>query len=344
MRVTVLQKTARSFEVVWSYHHLLIDGWCAGILVNEFFGAYGLYKQGGTPATQPAAPFGAYIHWMEELDRPLTIAYWRSYLQGYDQPAVLPPGERPAGATGFEPAVVVLEIDARQVAGLKHFAVGLQVTMNTVIQTAWGLVLGRYSGRDDVVFGATVSGRPAAVAGIEAMTGLFINTIPVRIRMNPEKTVAQLLQEVQADALQGESHHYCSLADIQAATSLKQELLDHVLVFENYPLAEELTGLERQYPLGFSIGEVKILEQTNYDLTLVVTPGETIAVEFRYNARVFPRERLEGVKECFGTVITCLAGGAEQTIGELRQSLESGAEKEEREAFIKATLEISEDF
>ena len=227
---------------------------------------------------------------------------------------------------------------------MKRFAAGNRVTVNTVVQTAWALVLGRYCGSDDVVFGATVSGRPAQVAGIENMAGLFINTVPVRIRIDPEKTMARLVRDVQADALQSQSHHYGSLADIQAVTSLKQDLLDHVLVFENYPLADELIGLEQKYPLGFAIRDVKVFEQTSYDLALVVEPGRTVRVEFRYNASVFSGDLMEQVKEAFGAVIASVAGGAEMTIGELRRSLMSTAEKNERDAFIASAREISEDF
>ncbi len=342
MRVSVFKKTEQSFEVVWSYHHLLIDGWCAGILMSEFFEAYGILRQGGATAVIPAAPYGDYIRWVEHLDRQATIDYWRDYLQGYDHPAVLPKGTW--GEEGFRQETSILEIGPQTVEGVKRFAAGNRVTVNTVVQTAWALVLGRYCGSDDVVFGATVSGRPAQVAGIENMAGLFINTVPVRIRIDPEKTMARLVRDVQADALQSQSHHYGSLADIQAVTSLKQDLLDHVLVFENYPLADELIGLEQKYPLGFAIRDVKVFEQTSYDLALVVEPGRTVRVEFRYNASVFSGDLMEQVKEAFGAVIASVAGGAEMTIGELRRSLMSTAEKNERDAFIASAREISEDF
>jgi non-ribosomal peptide synthase protein (TIGR01720 family) len=370
MRVSVFKRTDRSFEVVWSYHHLLIDGWCAGILMREFFEAYGVFRQGGTPAMEPAAPYGAYIRWLEHRDHRASIDYWRNYLQGYDHPVVLPQKKgadgryqgagaetlHPASGTshpvartlppaGFSPVTLVLEIEPRTVEGLKRFASGNKVTLNTVVQTAWALVLGRFGGADDVVFGATVSGRPAEVDDIESMAGLFINTVPVRIRIHPERSVAALVRDVQAEAVKSQPHHYGSLADIQAVTPLKQELLDHVLVFENYPLAEELIGLEQKYPLGFCIGEVKVFEQTHYDLAIVVEPGRTMRVEFRYNAAVFAADLMEAVKASFAAVIGSIAGdGADLPIGELRLSLMSPAEKDERDAFIRSAREISEDF
>ncbi len=340
MRVSVFKKSERSFEVVWSHHHLLIDGWCVGILMSEFFEAYSVLRQGGIPEMKPEAPYSAYIRWIENLDIQSTINYWRDYLQGYDHPAVLP--KKPS--TDFRPEMLVLEIEPETVENLKRFAFGNQVTVNTVFQTAWALVLGRYSGADDVVFGATVSGRPAQVADIENMVGLFINTVPVRIRINPEKTVAQLVRDVQADALKSEPHHYGSLADVQAATSLKQELLDHVMVFENLPLADELIGLEQKYSLGFCIKDVKVFDQTNYDLIIVVEPAQKMWAEFRYNAAVFSGDLMERMKEALRTVISSIASCADISIGRLRLSLMSKAEQNERDSFIKSAQEISEDF
>lgn len=344
MRVNVFKKDERSFEVLWSYHHILIDGWCAGILMSEFFRTYDTLRRGGVPDADPAAPFGAYIRWIENLDRPATIEYWRDYLRGYDRSAVLPRRGIQEEAKGFRPETVILEIDVQTGKALKRFSASHQVTLNTVIQAVWGLVLSRYSGADDVVFGATISGRPAQVADIEKMAGLFINTVPVRIKLRPEKTVAQLIRDVQADALKSEPHHYCSLADVQAATSLKQGLLDHVLVFENYPLAQDLIGLERKYRLGFRIGEVKVIEQTNYDLTIVVEPGEQMRIEFRYNAQVFPEELMEQVKETFRAIISSTVAEAGIRIGDLRLSVLSAEERRERDAFIRSAAEISEDF
>jgi len=344
MRVNVFKKGERSFEVLWSYHHILIDGWCAGILMSEFFRTYDTLRRGGVPDADPAAPFGAYIRWIENLDRPATIEYWRDYLRGYDRSAVLPRRDIQEEAKEFCPETVILEIDVQTGKALKRFSAGHQVTLNTVIQAVWGLVLSRYSGSDDVVFGATISGRPAQVADIEKMAGLFINTVPVRIKLKPEKTVAQLIRDVQADALKSEPHHYCSLADVQTVTPLKQGLLDHVLVFENYPLAQDLIGLERKYRLGFRIGEVKVVEQTNYDLTIVVEPGEPMQIEFRYNAQVFPKELMEQVKETFGAIIGSMVAEAGIRIGDLRLSVLSAEERRERDAFIRSAAEISEDF
>ncbi|MEJ2459517.1 MAG: condensation domain-containing protein, partial [Novosphingobium sp.] len=344
MRVRLFQKGERSFEAVWSCHHLLIDGWCAGILMSEFFEHYAALLQGGSPPAEPAPPYGDYIRWLEQLDRRATIEYWRTYLQGYDRPALLPRASSEEKTGTFDARTLALRIEPQTLVGLKRFAADRQVTLNTVVQTAWAMVLGRFSGVDDVVFGATVSGRPDQVPGIEAMTGLFINTVPVRIRIDPEVSVTRLVRRVQAQALQSQAHHYGALADIQAATTLKGALLDHALVFENYPLADELHGLESKYALGFHIKEIAVFEQTHYDLMIVVEPGTLMQVEFRYNATVFEERLMEQVRAAFGAIVEALAGGSNPSIGELRQLLLSTDEVNEQQAFIKSVQEISEDF
>jgi non-ribosomal peptide synthetase component F len=183
------------------------------------------------------------------------------------------------------------------------------------------------------------------VAGIESMVGLFINTVPVRLRIDARDTPARLVRQVQADALQGETHHYGSLADIQAVTPVKQDLLDHVLVFENYPLADALIGLEQRYPVNFSIDNIKIFEQTHYDLSIVVEPGDqTLRVVFQYNGTVLDEQFMTRIKTAFGTLLQQLPDAADKPLGELRESMLSPDEKKERDAFIRSVQQISEDF
>ena len=344
MRVAVIKRSADCHEIIWSTHGVLLDGWCTGILLTELFEAYASFREGQEPAMKPAAQYGRYIRWIEGLNLPNTIDYWKGCLEGYEHPARLPKAGVGDRGKPFRAETAVLELDSRTTGRMKRLASENRVTLNTVIQAAWGVLLSRYAGVDDVVFGATVSGRPGNLPDMEEMVGLFINTIPVRIRMQPDQTFTELIKDVQQETLRHEAHHYCSLADIQAVTSLKQELLDHVLVFENYPLAEELVGLEQRYRLGFSVGEVKVVEQTSYDLTVVVEPGEKIRVEFKYNAEAFPEGLIEQVKETFGAIIGSVVAEAQIRIGDLRLSVLSAEERRERDAFIRSAAEISEDF
>jgi amino acid adenylation domain-containing protein len=166
------------------------------------------------------------------------------------------------------------------------------VTLNTMIQALWGIVLGKYNNRRDVVFGTVVSGRPSEIPGVESMVGLFINTILVRIRYDEKTTFKELLRQVQDAAIDSEPYHYYPLAEIQSAHPLKQNLLDHILIFENYPITEQIEGMisrgsENNQSSPWELLNVDRFEQSSYDFNLVVGPGEQLQVVFSYNANVY---------------------------------------------------------
>ncbi|KQO02113.1 hypothetical protein ASF12_33195 [Paenibacillus sp. Leaf72] len=168
------------------------------------------------------------------------------------------------------------------------------VTMNTLLQTAWGLLLHRYSGSRDVVFGGVVSGRPADLPGVESMIGLFINTLPVRVACEGQDTAADVLRRMQADALAAQAYGYYPLHEIQAHCTGTRELFDHILVFENYPMP---TSSEASLDAsGLAITSVQADEQTNYDLNVMIQPGEELVVHFDYNGQVYEQEAMERVQ------------------------------------------------
>ena len=189
---------------------------------------------------------------------------------------------------------------------LRQLAEANQVTLNIVIQSIWGILLQRYNDTDDVVFGAVVSGRPPEIKGIEEMVGLFINTIPVRIKASGNKTFQELLRDVQQEALESKQYDDYPLGDIQNKSELGSHLLDHVMVFENYPIQKEIgEGM-----LGASelmINKVDVFEHTNYDFDMMVIPGEQLLIKLNYNPTIYDQktiDRVEGhLKQAINTVI-----------------------------------------
>ncbi|OMD34926.1 hypothetical protein BSK56_33390, partial [Paenibacillus borealis] len=218
-------------------------------------------------------------------------------MANYEQQASVPRALWTAGHTGAEPQEHAFRLDREMTRELEQLARQAQVTLNTVMQTIWGLLLQKYNQSGDVVFGTVVSGRPAEVPGIERMIGLFINTTPVRVSSSPGQSVTVLLQQVQEAALASESHSHYPLYEIQGLSALKQGLIDHILVFENYPIAEAIGQAGGTDEAAFGIRDVEVFEQTNYDLTVVLAPGEALSIEFRYNAKVYDGtfiRRMEG--------------------------------------------------
>ena len=175
-------------------------------------------------------------------------------------------------------------------ARLEELAKRYRVTLNTVMQTLWGIVLGRYNGTQDVVFGSVVSGRPADIVGVEDMIGLFINTIPVRVSWEAEQRLADVLEEMQQRAVEMKAYDYVPLADIQGQSELKQGLFSHIMVFENYPMEESVKEAGEE---ALEIGDVSIFEQTNYDFNVTILPGKAMQVQFSYNAHVYDAEMVE---------------------------------------------------
>ncbi|HLP60851.1 MAG TPA: amino acid adenylation domain-containing protein, partial [Candidatus Deferrimicrobium sp.] len=198
-------------------------------------------------------------------------------------------------------------------AALHKLAAANHVTLNTVAQTLWGIILGKYNGKEDVVFGAVVSGRPVDLEGVESMVGLFINTIPVRIRFAEKMKFYRLIQQVQQEALAAEPYHYHPLAEIQARTALKQNLIDHILVFENYPIAGQITG--KQLPV--KLVNVEVFQQTNYDLNIILEGVERLTIKFQYNGNVYDRDFVERIAGHFYLAVGQAIENQELEVGEL---------------------------
>ncbi|MDH6447577.1 non-ribosomal peptide synthase protein (TIGR01720 family), partial [Paenibacillus sp. PastF-4] len=301
MRVTIVNGEDRCQHVIWSFHHILMDGWCTSILMQELLAIYRGLQTNRPIELEPVNPFSRYMAWLNKQDREAARQYWSQYLANYEQQASVPRSAGKVGHAGFEQREYAFHLDRGMTRQLEQLARQTQVTLNTVIQTIWGLLLQKYNQSEDVIFGAVVSGRPSEVAGIERMIGLFINTTPVRINCTPDQRVTALLQQVQDAALASESHSHYPLYEIQGLSPLKTGLIDHILVFENYPIAEAIGQVDETDEAAFAIRDLDVFEQANYDLTAVLVPGESLWMAFRYNTKVYDSafiQRMEGhIKE-----------------------------------------------
>ena len=270
LRVAVFRFEDEIYRCVWSQHHILMDGWCLPILRDELMHIYVALLNGESPDLPPTRPYRHYIQWLERQDKAAAQNYWKQYLEGLEQPA-----KAPFRDTGIDTSVkahteyIRYRMSAESAANLRALATRLRCTLNIIFQTLWGVLLARYNGSHDVVFAATVSGRPASLAGIETMVGLFINAVPVRLRCSAQTSFADLSAQMQKDALAAEPFHYHSLSSIQAESPLQRELLDHLMVFENYPGEG---NNDSNGAAGFRIDEVNVQEETEYPFQLTVLP------------------------------------------------------------------------
>ncbi|MGH8910554.1 MAG: non-ribosomal peptide synthetase, partial [Egibacteraceae bacterium] len=306
MRMLLVRLDARRHRLGVTDHHILSDGWSTPILLQELFA---LYTSGGdSAALAPVTPYRDYLAWLAAADRPAAEAAWREALAGLDEPTLV------AGADWqrlpLVPDEVAVELSEELTAALTGQARRLGVTPNTVVQGAWGVLLARLTGRDDVVFGVTVSGRPAELPGVETMVGLFMNTVPVRLRLWPGEPVAQVWARLQAEQAGLLAHHHLGLVDIQRLAGLGQ-LFDTLVVYENYPSDpshdEPAPGLR-------VIGE-ESHEATHYPLTLAVVPGPSLEFYLAYRQDLFDQTAAEAIAARLLRILEVVAADPDRPVG-----------------------------
>ncbi|WP_245883356.1 amino acid adenylation domain-containing protein [Streptomyces hyaluromycini] len=288
-------------RLVLTQHHILLDGWSMPILIDELDALYRASGAVGPTVVPEVRPYRDYLAWLDGQNRPAARAAWRRMLADLPEPTRLAP--QGAGHRACLPVQQSVEIPEHVTRGLRERCQQSAVTLNTMVQTAWAVVLSRLTGRGDVVFGQTVSGRPTDLRGSEGIIGLLINTVPIRIGVRPGEPLEQLAERVQAEQAEMLDHHHLGLADIQR-TSGFHELFDTLLIFENYPAgappaAEEADALRI---VGFGGRDA-----THYPVTLVAVPGDRFQLRLAYQAGLFTREWAETTLAALGMVLEQLA-------------------------------------
>ncbi|WP_238009491.1 amino acid adenylation domain-containing protein [Dactylosporangium sp. AC04546] len=286
LRATVIALGPDRHRLVLTNHHIVLDGWSTPLLMRDLFA---LYAADGSEATlPPARPFRDHLAWLAGRDRDASLAAWRRALDGVTDSTALAPGAR--ARRPELPAEVVDVVPAQLLSALRRRARSLGVTLNTLTQAAWGIVVARLTGRDDVVFGATVAGRPADLADVEHMVGLFINTVPVRVRLRPAEPVADLARRLQAEQAALLDHQHVGLADLQRAHGTggtgSAELFDSLLVFESFPF--DTTAIDDAVAAGrLRVGHVSRPISTHYPFTVMAMPtGGTLELTLKYRTDV----------------------------------------------------------
>ncbi|WP_428741064.1 non-ribosomal peptide synthetase [Tenacibaculum sp.] len=313
MRLHVLKVEQDTYEFVWSQHHILMDGWCVSILIKEFFQIYEALRSNRTPSLAPIVPYSKYIKWLEKVDESKSKEYWRNYLSNYSD-KVSPPQKRTVG-TDFISKETTLELDGEIRKNIANVCSNLGITENIFIQTVWGVLLAKYNRTNDVVFGSVVSGRPAEISGVENMIGLFINTIPVRVQLEKEITARELLKQVMQESVDSTYHHYMQLGDLLEESELRGELFNHLLVFENFPMDENMSTISKD---DIVLLDSEIHEHSNYEFTLAIIPrNESIDFRFKYDGAVYDDLMIDTLKDHFKNCIKIIAENPSVIIDEL---------------------------
>jgi amino acid adenylation domain-containing protein len=316
MRFTLIQTAPNSYYLVWSYHHILIDGWSLSTIIQQVLACYEALCSGQQPLLAVARPYQDYINWLQKQDAEKAQEFWRDRLRGFTEPTSLRIECSAIDLT--QPAQYCeqhLSLTAALTSQLQHFAKEYQLTINTIIQGAWALLLAQYSGTNDILFGATVAGRPPTLAGVESMVGLFINTLPVRVQVPTTGLLLDWLRSLQAQQVAQDAYGHSPLVDIQAESEIANglPLFTTIVVFENYPLHNSVT--DQLQHLG--ITEIRSLEQTNYPLTLVVLPGAELELKISYDNRRYDADDLRRVLSHLQTLLRQIVEQAMATIDQI---------------------------
>ncbi|MCA1681965.1 MAG: amino acid adenylation domain-containing protein [Actinobacteria bacterium] len=295
LRLVIAALSDTEVQVAWTFHHVLLDGWSVFQVLSDVFACHAALASGQRPELVARRPFRDYLHWLAEQDHVGAEEHWRGVLSGLQSPTVLPYDRAPSQAhTSRSAQWSSFELGEEESAQLRKVAQCNGLTVNTLVQGAWALLLSRYSGQRDVCFGATVSGRPVDLPGAEEITGIFINTLPVRVEVDDAAGMISWLQHLQATQVEARRFDFVSLTQLQTLSDLPGgvNLFDSIVVFENYPINDEAAAEN-----GLRIRELRAIETTNYPLVVVVLPGERLSIELGYDPALFDTataERMAG--------------------------------------------------
>ncbi|MGO3669777.1 MAG: amino acid adenylation domain-containing protein [Vreelandella alkaliphila] len=310
MRLALVKIAGSRHCFIWTRHHLLLDGWSTSQLMGEVLRCYA-----GAALPPTEGRYRDYIAWLQCRDADASEAYWRDQLQHLDTPthlvsAMPRPHEAQAGHQE-----ITLSLDSTTTQRLEDFAKATRITLNTLMQGAWSLLLARYTGQDSICFGATVAGRPAELAAAEQLIGPFINTLPVIVSLDPSLRVDEWLRQLQEQNLVSREHEHTPLYEIQRwAGQGGQALFDSLVVFENYPVD---AALHQNLPGGLTFGEVDNREQTNYPVTLVVFHKEALELCCGYSRSHLNDAAAEMLIQHLVRALEQLSDSATQRVGEI---------------------------
>ncbi|MGY5036856.1 condensation domain-containing protein, partial [Streptomyces sp. 900116325] len=284
VRFTLVRLAADRHVLMMTNHHILLDGWSVPLVLEDLFA---LYADGGDDRALPeVTPFTDYLAWLADRDRQAAEAAWREALAGLEEPTLVAPAD--ADGESVAPEMVVAELPEEFTSALVASARKAGLTVNTLVQGAWAVMLSRMTGRDDVVFGATVAGRPAELPGVEDIVGLLMNTVPVRVRIDPADTLAGLLARIQDQQSALMEHAYLPLAEVQQLAGFGK-LFDTSTVFENMPMVSDALGQSaadlRVSPLHHDDGAGGM----HFPLSLTAVPGPRLTLALSYQPHVFDR-------------------------------------------------------
>jgi len=320
MHIYLIRLSADRHFFIWHYHHILSDGWAFPILLAEVFQFYDAFSQ-NNPLTLPTPrPYKDYISYLQKQDMQAAQDFWKNKLEGFVAPTPLVVDTKNSSDEGYSIEQLILGEELSR--ELNELARNQKITLNTILQGIWALTLHKYSAEDDIVFGATVSGRPTDLPGADMMAGLFINTLPIRTQVDPQQSAIDWLSDFQQEQASIHQFEYTPLVDIQGWSEVPNNLplFNSIFVFENYPIAEAV----KEQKNTLVISDLKSFEKTNYQITVVISPGNQIGLEIAYETHRIEYAAIRRILEQMQFMLDQIVKNPQQQIREI--NLTSGME------------------
>ncbi|MGH3711697.1 MAG: amino acid adenylation domain-containing protein, partial [Pseudonocardiaceae bacterium] len=315
LRVTIARLAEDEALLVWAFHHVVLDGWSLAQVLGEVCEQYAASVTNRRPELVARRPFRDYLQWLSTQDHDQAQQYWQRVLSGVTSPTPLPYDRTPLQAHHTESSrnvsVTLTEDESTRV---RAFAQHHGLTVNTVIQGTWALVLSRFSAVHDVMFGTTVSGRPPELSGVESMVGLFINTIPTRVTIRDDHTVVPWLRELQTTQIETRRFDFVSLTQLQSWSDLNPgaNLFNSAVVFENYPVDQALIAQS-----GLRIQHIDAVDTTNFALTLCAYLHERLGFKLAYDPHLFDAVTIERMAQQLEMLLHAITTNTHTTVGAL---------------------------
>ncbi|MBB6498472.1 non-ribosomal peptide synthetase [Pedobacter cryoconitis] len=282
MRITLLQTGNESYHMLWTYHHILLDGWSLPVIIESILRYYNQLVSKEEVILGAEDKYEDYIRFIAHRDKWTEEVYWKEYLSGLETntslPFVKPSGNHTKVPEEFKEERLILNEETSQT--ITAYAKRNGLTLNTLMQGVWAFILHHYTGHNSIAYGVAVSGRPVDLADIEKRVGLYINTLPLHTRFEKETAIISWLQDIQRDQIRSREYEHIPLSQIQELTGIKGDLFDSLLVFENYPVSEVLKSEDWK----LKVDHIDVKEQTNYPLVVVITASKETELRFTYNA------------------------------------------------------------
>lgn len=325
MKIGIFKLSEDEYSLQLYFHHIILDGWCMGIFLGEFFDTYTKLKNGIAIKPVPKFQYKTYMSWLKAQDMDEAKKYWEEYIEDYNNVLNFPMKYNTQNSMYKQNAAYV-EIKGEAFQNLIHIAQNNYLTLNTVLQSAWGIVLQKYFNMNDVVFGTVTSGRNIPLDGIEKALGLFINTLPTRIKTEEDDTILSLMKKVQERSNAGRDYEYYSLVDIQEKTAVGNELINHIMAFENYPFEQKKTDEDSDFVITGFHGQ----EKTNYHLNIKAVMLEgMLQIEFLYNEFVFEEKTIMRLKGFLEKILNEISNDSSKKIRKIEM-----IEKEEKQKIL----------